>query len=156
MTKDELQKQVLEALSTGKLHPTTIIMGDNVQNKIEKVESGGVVNISGGQMDEQSESEPVQDEPIPADQLFKYIHVAVTNEKEREQIHKTICNIVLLPKMPQICDELYKLMKNHKVLCSINPDAMLKELRRLGLPSEDQEGFSNKNFQYYYKVPKPD
>ena len=47
-------------------------------------------------------------------------------------------------------------MKNHKVLCSINPDAMLKELRRLGLPSEDQEGFSNKNFQYYYKVPKPD
>ena len=100
--------------------------------------------------------EPVQDEPIPADQLFKYIHVAVTNEKEREQIHKTICNIVLLPKMPQICDELYKLMKNHKVLCSINPDAMLKELRRLGLPSEDQEGFSNKNFQYYYKVPKPD
>jgi hypothetical protein len=131
-------------------------MGDNVQNKIEKVESGGVVNISGGQMDEQSESEPVQDEPIPADQLFKYIHVAVTNEKEREQIHKTICNIVLLPKMPQICDELYKLMKNHKVLCSINPDAMLKELRRLGLPSEDQEGFSNKNFQYYYKVPKPD
>ena len=100
--------------------------------------------------------EPVQEETIPADQLFKYIHVAVTNEKEREQIHKTICNIVLLPKMPQICDELYKLMKNHKVLCSINPDAMLKELRRLGLPSEDQEGFSNKNFQYYYKVPKPD
>ena len=85
MTKDELQKQVLEALSTGKLHPTTIIMGDNVQNKIEKVESGGVVNISGGQMDEQSESEPVQDEPIPADQLFKYIHVAVTNEKSTKQ-----------------------------------------------------------------------
>ena len=53
MSKEELQREFLEVLKSGKIQPTTIIMGDNVQNKIEKVESGGVVNINSGQMDEQ-------------------------------------------------------------------------------------------------------
>ena len=87
---------------------------------------------------------------------FKYIHVAVTDTGEREQIHKTICNIVRLPKMQQICDELYRLMKEKKVLCSINPDAMLTELRRLGMPAEGKDGFSQKNFKHYYRTPKID
>ncbi len=88
--------------------------------------------------------------------LFKYIHVAVTEDKEREQIHKMVCNIVHLPKMQLVCDELCKLMKNKQVLCSINPEAMLAELRRLGLPSAETSGFSDKNFYYYYKAPKVD
>lgn len=87
---------------------------------------------------------------------FKYIHVAVTDDREREQIHKMMCNIVRLPRMQQVCDELYILMKKRKVLCTINPEAMLKELRRIGLPGEDQEGFSQKNFQHYYRAPKMD
>lgn len=58
---------------------------------------------------------------------FRYIHVAVTDAVERGQIHKTICNIVRLPKMQQICDELYRLMKDKKVLCSINPDAKVRK-----------------------------
>ena len=100
---------------------------------------------------------------IPTDEVgayalseFRYIHVAVTDAVERGQIHKTICNIVRLPKMQQICDELYRLMKDKKVLCSINPDAMLTELRRLGMPSEEQDGFSQKNFKHYYRIPKMD
>lgn len=87
---------------------------------------------------------------------FKFIHVAVTDEKERAQIHKTLCNIIRLPRMQQVCEELYKLMKNNKVLCTINPEAMLKELRRLGLPPDGQEGFSDKNFYHYFKAPKID
>lgn len=90
-------------------------------------------------------------EPIPE---FKYIHIEVTEDKERAKVHKMMCNIVRLPRMQQVCDELYKLMKEKKVLCTINPEAMLKELRRIGLPAEDQEGFSPKNFQHYYRVPK--
>lgn len=86
---------------------------------------------------------------------FKYIHVAVTDDAERMTIHKMVCNIVKLPKMQLICDELYKLMKGKKILCSVNPDAMLNELRRLGMPAE-QDGFSQKNFQHYYRVPKMD
>ena len=93
---------------------------------------------------------------IPQENLFKYIHVAVTTDKEREEIHRTVCNIVRLPKMQLVCDELYKLMKNKKVLCTINPDSMLSELRRIGLPSSDTNGFSDKNFYHYYKAPKID
>ena len=85
---------------------------------------------------------------------FKYIHVEVTDPAERTQIHRMMCNIVRLPRMQQVCDELYILMKKRKVLCTINPEAMLKELRRIGLPGEDQEGFSQKNFQHYYRAPK--
>ena len=87
---------------------------------------------------------------------FKYIHIEVTDDKERAQVHKMMCNIVRLPRMQQVCDELYTLMKKRKVLCTINPEAMLKELRRIGLPGEDQEGFSQKNFQHYYRAPKID
>lgn len=85
---------------------------------------------------------------------FKYIHVEVTDPAERTQIHKMMCNIVRLPRMQQVCDELYILMKKRKVLCTINPEAMLRELRRIGLPGENQEGFSQKNFQHYYRAPK--
>lgn len=86
--------------------------------------------------------------------LFKYIHVAVTDENEREQIHRMIHNIVHLPKMQQVCEELYKMMKDRKVLCTINPDSMLAELRRMGLPNGDINGFSDKNFAHYYRAPK--
>lgn len=86
--------------------------------------------------------------------LFKYIHVAVTDEKEREQIHRMIHNIVHLPKMQQVCEELYKMMMDRKVLCTINPDSMLAELRRMGLPNGDINGFSDKNFAHYYRAPK--
>jgi hypothetical protein len=94
---------------------------------------------------------PESNSDIP---LFKYIHIAVTDEKEREQIHKMIHNIVHLPKMQQVCEELYKMMKDRKVLCTINPDSMLAELRRMGLPNGDINGFSDKNFAHYYRVPK--
>lgn len=85
--------------------------------------------------------------------LFKYVHVAVTDEKEREQIHRMIHNIVHLPKMQQVCEELYKMMKDRKVLCTINPDSMLAELRRMGLPNGDINGFSDKNFYRCYRTP---
>lgn len=108
-----------------------------------------------------SDNRPKEDSSFSSDNLsdiplFKYIHVAVTDDKEREQIHKMVCNIVRLPKMQLVCNELYKLMKDMKVLSKINPDAMLAELRRMGLPNRDVNGFSDKNFYYYYKAPKMD
>lgn len=42
MNDEDIKKQLLEALTSGKLQPTTIILGDNVQNKIENVEPGGI------------------------------------------------------------------------------------------------------------------
>lgn len=93
---------------------------------------------------------------IPEVEEFLYIHVSVTDAIERVQIHKTVCNIVRLPRMQQICTELYKLMKNRKVLCTINPEAMLAELRRIGMPSAEEPGFSDPNFYHYYRTPKFD
>ena len=101
MTKDELQKQVLEALSSGVLHPTTIIMGDNVQNKIEKVESGGVVNITGGQMEEQAQEGMFREEPAPAEKPYtppipregdyNGVRLYIEERKKYDQDFKTFC-----------------------------------------------------------------
>ena len=88
----------------------------------------------------------------PQVELFKYIHVAVTDEKEREQIHKMVCNIVRLPKMKQICDELYQLIKKEKILATIKPESMLAELRRVGMPAADTPGFSDQNFYSNYRA----
>ena len=42
MNTDELKQKIAEAIANGTLQPQTIILGDNVQHKIEKVEAGGV------------------------------------------------------------------------------------------------------------------
>lgn len=44
MTNEDIKRQIVEALTNGTLQPTTIVLGDNVQNqhKIEKVEAGGI------------------------------------------------------------------------------------------------------------------
>ena len=93
-------------------------------------------------------------EPIEEDEedFFKYIHVAVTSEQERLQIHRMVHNIVKLPRMKQICDELYTLIKKEKILSTIKPEAMLAELRRIGMPSADTPGFSDQNFYSNYRA----
>ena len=84
-------------------------------------------------------------------QLFKYIHYRITDDKEKLQVHKMICNIVRIPKMQQVCDALLELMKQEMILSTIDQCAMLNELHRLGLPS-DQKGFSDKNFYSFYRT----
>ena len=44
MTREEMQQQILDAIASGKISPTTIILGDNVQSQhnIHKVEAGGI------------------------------------------------------------------------------------------------------------------
>ena len=90
-------------------------------------------------------------EPDSSDE-FRYIHVAVTEPYERTQIHKMVRNIVRLPKMKQICDELYALAREGKILKTIKPESMLAELRRMGMPPADHSGFSDQNFYSNYRV----
>ena len=73
MDKEEIQKQVLEAIASGKLQPATIVLGDNVAKKIV-VESGGVAeqtvnNYYGQQFDTPSEQTPTP-EQAPADNEY--------------------------------------------------------------------------------------
>lgn len=42
MNTDELKQKIAEAIANGTLQPQTIVLGDNVQHKIENVEPGGV------------------------------------------------------------------------------------------------------------------
>ncbi len=71
MDQDEMQKQILEALTSGKLQPTQIILGDNVAKKIE-VHEGGVgeqtINNYYGQQTESPAETTSQPQELPAEQ----------------------------------------------------------------------------------------
>lgn len=88
---------------------------------------------------------------IPEADLFKYIHYDIDDDKERVRVHKAICHIVKLPKMQQVIDALKELMDNKRIMRTIKQDAMLAELRRLGLPDGSTTGFSDNNFFSAYK-----
>ncbi len=125
---------------------------------IENVEAGGVGKqiIYGKRQDESERQSPSDQtehtiERIQEEKLFKYIHYSIIDDDERLRIHKSVCNIVRLPKMQQICGALKELIKEKKVLSTIDQGAMLTELRHLGMPA-DQPGFSDQNFYSYYKI----
>jgi hypothetical protein len=88
---------------------------------------------------------------IPEADIFKYIHYDIDDDKERVRVHKAICHIVKLPKMQQVIDALKELMDNKRIMRTIKQDAMLAELRRLGLPDGSTTGFSDNNFFSAYK-----
>ena len=68
MNTDELKQKIAEAIASGKIQPTTVILGDNVQHKIEKVEAGGVgIQIVNNPASDQP-SEPKAEEPTPQEQ----------------------------------------------------------------------------------------
>jgi len=88
---------------------------------------------------------------IPEADIFKYIHYDIDDDMERVRVHKAICHIVKLPKMQQVIDALKELMDNKRIMRTIKQDAMLAELRRLGLPDGSTTGFSDNNFFSAYK-----
>ena len=79
MTKDEMQKQILDAIASGKIQPTTIILGDNIQSQhnIEKVEAGGIgvkiVYNNGEEQTEHPSAKPSQRKSNTAHQSKKTI-----------------------------------------------------------------------------------
>ena len=88
---------------------------------------------------------------IPEEEFFKYIHYDIDDDRERVRVHKAICHIVKLPKMQQVIDALKELMDNKRIMRTIKQDAMLAELRRLGMPDGSTTGFSDNNFFSAYK-----
>lgn len=135
------------------------VAGDKITGDVIKhVEAGGVGKqiIYGKRQDESEQQSPSEQtehtiERIQEEKLFKYIHYSIIDDDERLRIHKSVCNIVRLPKMQQICCALKELIKEKKVLSTIDQGAMLTELRRVGMPAE-QPGFSDQNFYSYYKI----
>jgi len=83
--------------------------------------------------------------------LCHFIHPSVTDDKERMQIHREIENLVRCNTIPNICSYLSKMADDSRILLPIEPISALKELRRMGMPGEDAEGFKYKNFAKYYR-----
>jgi len=79
----------------------------------------------------------------------KYISPFVTDEEERERIHKTVVNLVTSGfPMPYICKQLKQLIKEDKIALNVTVGEQYAELVRLGLPTS-KKGYSQKNYENY-------
>ena len=125
-----------------------------VENEFGTIESGGigVQNVYHGG---EAETKPSTDNDDITDmediELCHFIHPSVTDDKERMQIHREIENLVRCNTIPNICSYLSKMASDSRILLPIEPTSALKELRRMGMPGEDAEGFKYKNFSKYYR-----
>lgn len=127
-----------------------------VENEFGTIESGGigVQNVyHGGETETMSststDSTDVTD--MKDIELCHFIHPSVTDDRERMQIHKEIENLVSCNTIPNICSYLNQMAEDSRILLPIEPVSALKELRRMGMPGEDKEGFTYKNFAKYYR-----
>lgn len=134
-----------------------IISGEGVR-KDEKGDT--TVNVDGRRVgfmmhSEHSEEEITKPSTDITDmediELCHFIHPSVTDDKERMQIHREIENLVRCNTIPNICSYLSKMAGDSRILLPIEPISALKELRRMGMPGEDAEGFKYKNFAKYYR-----
>ena len=89
MNNEDIKKQLLEAMTSGKLQPTTIILGDNVQNKIENVEPGGigVQNVYTTQRPQRPAAAPTNTEKRES---TPFEPVTATFSKDRTQLYNIV------------------------------------------------------------------
>lgn len=85
MSNDEIKKQILEAIASGKLQATTINIGDHVehQHRIEKVEAGGI----GFQIIEHSSSTLRR----PKEGKYNEVREYIEKRKEQDEVFKEFC-----------------------------------------------------------------
>lgn len=97
MSKEEMQQQILDAISSGKIQVTNINFGDHVehQHKIEKVEAGGV----GFQIFEASK----MDLPRPKENDYNAVREYIEARKKKDPVFKEYCNS---HQRKQLCERL--------------------------------------------------
>ena len=125
-----------------------------VENEFGTIESGGigVQNVyHGGEAETMPSTDNADLTDMDDIELCHFIHPSVTDEKEKMQIHREIENLVRSTTIPNICSYLSKMAADSRILLPIEPVSALKELRRMGMPGEDAEGFKYKNFAKYYR-----
>ena len=85
MSKEEMQQQILDAISSGKIQVTNINFGDHVehQHKIDKVEAGGV----GFQFFEAAK----MDIPRPRENDYNAVREYIEARKEKDPVFKEYC-----------------------------------------------------------------
>ena len=125
-----------------------------VENEFGTIESGGigVQNVyHGGEAETMPSTDNKDFTDMEDIELCHFIHPSVTDDKEKMQIHREIENLVRCNTIPNICSYLSKMADDSRILLPIEPISALKELRRMGMPGEDAEGFKYKNFAKYYR-----
>ena len=136
------------------------VAGDHVQEKhveyeIGNVEAGGVgIQIVKGKDDcgmkfeeKKQSAEPLQQPMHNDEEMFKFIHPAVSDVEEFE-IHRQVKKLVRKHGIQEICTHLVRLRKENKILLPQSPSVAYTELVRMGMPTT--EGFSEKSFFRYY------
>lgn len=84
----------------------------------------------------------------PDEVLFKFIHPSISGEEEW-QIHEEVKRLVTHHGIQEICQYLYQMAKDKRILLPQMPSAAYAELVRMGMPTT--AGFSEKNFKNNYK-----
>lgn len=97
MSKEEIQQQILDAITSGKIQVTNINFGDHVehQHKIEKVEAGGV----GFQFFEASKINL----PRPKEGDYNGVREYIEARKKKDPVFKQYCQT---HQRKQLCERL--------------------------------------------------
>ena len=86
--------------------------------------------------------------------MFRFINPRITDDNDRLQVHREVCNTVRNLPMSEICKHLMLMKKEEKIYITVKPELMYAELVRLGMPDEDsgKTGFTKKNFGNYFNI----
>ena len=101
MSQEEARKQVLAAITSGKLQPTNIIFGDYVEHKIENVEAGGIgFQINHGGSDNEESIYPVKGN-------YAGVLAWLARQKEKEHIDYYVASGQNRSKMCRKLSEIF-------------------------------------------------
>ena len=84
----------------------------------------------------------------PEEELFKFIHPSICGEEEWK-IHEEVKRLVSNHGIPEICEYLYQMSQEDRILLPKMSSVAYVELVRMGMPTG--KGFSEKYFNKYYR-----
>jgi hypothetical protein len=110
------------------------------------------INVNGGSPENKPVSEAKElhhENPVITviEELFHFIHPSIDSTEEWA-IHSEVKRLVTRNGIQEICNYLFQMAKNNKILLPQSPLVAYQELVRMGMPNKD--GFNEKTFQKYY------
>lgn len=83
------------------------------------------------------------------EELTFLLHPAIVSNEEQWKIHDEIKRLVRAQGVQEICNYLWQMRSDNRILLPESPGRAYEELVRLGMPNG--EGFNPKTFQKYYR-----
>ena len=125
---------------------------NNYFGNVQKIESGSEAETNPiVDAEEVKTTESVQPATIKQErneELFHFVHPEIEDE-EAWQIHNSVKRLVTRQGIQEICNHLFEMKKDGKLLLPVSPMVAYEEVVRMGMPNG--EGYSLKTFQRYYK-----